>query len=112
MHETIIIINSETMGRGNDELGTRLTGSFLRKLCASEKKPCAVIFYNSAVKLLARGSTVLDAMENLSAGGVDLVACGTCVSFYGLGDSIHAGRVSSMQEIVSMIMDAKKVVTI
>jgi hypothetical protein len=50
--KTTILLHSESLGRGSDELGQRLIGSFLRKLWASEKKPDTLIFYNSAVQLL------------------------------------------------------------
>jgi hypothetical protein len=62
----VIIINNETMGRGVEELGKKLIGSFLRKLCAAENKPDKIFFYNSGVKLLSRESLVLDALDMLS----------------------------------------------
>lgn len=108
----LIIINSEFMGKGNDELGKTLTGVFLRKLWAQEKKPDAIILYNSAVKLIAEGSEVLDAMDGLFSSGADILACGTCVDFYHLKNSIKIGRVSNMDEICSMLMQAEKVITI
>jgi len=108
----IVIINDESMGRGDSELGQKLIGSFLRKLWAGEKKPDAVIFYNSGVKLMARGSNVLDALEGLAAAGVDLLACGTCVSFFNLKDSMLVGRISDMGEISALLMTADQAVTI
>jgi len=56
-----------------------ISHSFLRKLFALGTKPDAIILYNSGVKLLADGSSVLDAMEALFKAGVDIIACGTCV---------------------------------
>jgi intracellular sulfur oxidation DsrE/DsrF family protein len=108
----ILIINSNSMGRADTELGLRLVGSFLRKLWAREEKPDAIVFYNSAVKLLARGSTDLEALEGLAEGGVDLLACGTCVSFFGLRDSLAVGRISDMGEIAELVMTADQAVTI
>jgi intracellular sulfur oxidation DsrE/DsrF family protein len=70
-----------------------------------------MLFYNSAVKLLTANSPVLDALTGLASAGVDLVACGTCVSFFGVADPLPAGRVSDMQEIVQIILAADKVVT-
>ncbi len=107
-----MIINSDSMGRGDAELGQKLMGSFLRKLWAREKKPDAIVFYNSGVKLPARGSTVLDALEGLAAGGVALLACGTCVSFFGLTESLNVGRISDMGEIATLLMSADQAVTI
>lgn len=108
----VLVVNSDSMGRGDNELGVRLIGSFLRKLWVQEKKPTAIVFYNSGVKLVARGSAVLDALEGLSALGVDLVACGTCVTSFGLNDCIGAGRVSDMVEIADLLLRADTVITI
>ena len=109
--KTAIILKGETLGDGDDLLGKQLMGSFLRKLWNSKEKPDSILFYNSAVRLLASGSVVLDALEGLSNAGVDLVACGTCVGFYRLGDTMKTGRVSDMQEIVGILLQAEKVVT-
>ncbi|KAB2959856.1 MAG: sulfurtransferase-like selenium metabolism protein YedF [Candidatus Methylomirabilis oxygeniifera] len=109
---TTIIINSEVLGKGPDELGERLMGSFLRKLCMQREKPSGIVFYNSGVNLLARGSSVLDALDVLAEAGVDLIACGTCVAFYKLKDKIFVGRISDMLEIVSTLMNSEKVITI
>ncbi len=108
----IVVINSETMGRGDSELGQRLLGSFLRKLWARPQKPDVIIFYNSGVKLLARGSTVLDALKGLADAGVDLVACGTCISFFQLKDSLEVGRIGDMEEIAGLFMTADHTITI
>ncbi len=106
----VFLIVSESLGRGPEELGRALMGSMLRKLWAEEAKPDTIVFYNSAVKLLAPGSPVLDALTGLSEAGVDLVACGTCVAYFQLKD-LQAGRVSNMQEIVSLLVSADRVVT-
>ncbi len=107
-----ILIHSEFLGRGDDELGDKLMRSFLRTLLAAEKKPDKLVFYNSAVKLLAEGSPVLDLLNELNQHGVLLVACGTCVGHYKLDDKIARERVSNMQEIVKILMDSGSVVTV
>lgn len=106
------ILNSEAMGRGDDELGKKMIGNFLRKLWASDTKPSTIIFYNSAVKLLAEGSSCLDAVEAVNKAGVDLIACGTCVGVYDLEDKLKYGRVGTMQDIVNIMMSSDKVITI
>ncbi len=108
----IIILNSEYMGQGNDDLGKTLIGAFLRKLWAGDKKPSAIILYNSAAKLIATGSETLDVMDGLYSAGVDILACGTCVEFYDLKEQIRTGRISNMEEICTMLMEASKVITI
>ena len=112
MNSRTVVVNSQFLGRGDDALGGQLMGSFLRKLWASETKPTRMIFYNSGVCLLADGSTVLDALAALHEAGVDLIACGTCVTYYGLGKKIAIGRVSDMTEIVAALMASDTVVTV
>jgi intracellular sulfur oxidation DsrE/DsrF family protein len=109
--KTTIVLHSETIGRGNDELGKTMMGSFLRKLWASEKKPDTIIFYNSAVHLLTDQSTVLDALAGLSKAGVDLVACQTCIGFYEIEKQIITGRIVTMQDVVSILMKSDRVIT-
>jgi hypothetical protein len=55
--KTVMVIGSSSLGSGDDELGVRLMEAFLRKVWASEMKPDAMLFYNSAVTLLAQQST-------------------------------------------------------
>ena len=110
--KTTFVLNSEQFGGNEDKkLGNQLMGSFLRKLWMLEKKPDVMIFYNSAVHLLAEGSPVLGALDALLKAGVDLIACGTCVDYYHITDKIRVGRVSSMEEIASILMTSTKVVT-
>jgi selenium metabolism protein YedF len=110
--KTVIAIQSETMGRGDDALGARIMGNFLRTLSAVDEKPDAIVFYNAAVRLLARSSRHLEALNALDAAGVDLLACVTCLEFYSLTDQLAVGAVSNMREIVQRTMRASKVITV
>lgn len=107
-----ILITCNYFGRGDDELGAKLMGSFLRKLCVMEKRPERIVFYNSGVKLIAEGSDVLDALGTFADQGVELIACGTCLTHFGLLDKIAVGRKSDMQEIASVITGSDDVVKV
>jgi selenium metabolism protein YedF len=111
MTKTTVILNSDSLGRGSDELGKAMTSSFLLKLRGSDKKPDTIIFYNSAVQLLVEKSPVLDSLVGLSNAGVDLVACQKCIGFYEIEKKMAIGRISEMQEIVSILMKSDKVIT-
>lgn len=108
----IVVINSDKMGSGNEELGARLLGNFLKALIGAEKKPKKLVLYNAGVKLAARGSSVLESLHSLENLGVEIISCGTCVNFYGLADLTEAGRVSNMPEIVKVLTEATTVVTV
>lgn len=107
-----ILITSEFLGAGDDELGAILMGSFLRKLCSAGNLPKEIIFYNSGVKLLAEGSAVLDAIEMLAKKGVGLTACGTCVNHFGLADKMEPVNMGDMAGIIAELMASPNVVTV
>lgn len=108
----VVALNSETMGAGSEELGKQLIGGFLRKLWNQPTKPRTIVFYNSGVNILVEGFPALDALEGLFKAGVDLVACGTCCDYYDIKDKLRVGRISDMQEITSLLMNADNVITI
>lgn len=109
--EKTMIINSESLGPDNKKFAKRLMGTFLRKLQVGKNRPDTIALYNSGVKLVSKGSAVLDAMTALSENGVDIVVCVTCLNFFGLEDKVIVGRISNMQEIVSILMRSEKVIT-
>ena len=46
MYEQVMIMNSDILGQGNEEVGQTLLGTYLRKLLAHPVKPDAILFYN------------------------------------------------------------------
>lgn len=105
-------MNSDTLGRGDESVGQTLLGTFLRKMLARPEKPDAIVFYNSAVKLLTRQSYYLDVLDALEKSGVELLACGTCVYKVCGQQSLAVGRISNMDEITDLIIGAEKVTTL
>lgn len=110
--EKVILVNSDKIGQGDEELSGILMKNFLAKLITAELKPRMIVLYNSAVKLAARGSEVLESLHSLENQGVEVICCGTCVNFYGLADQIEAGRVTNMPEIVKVLTEAQTTVTL
>jgi selenium metabolism protein YedF len=110
--ETVVIVNAEAMGRGDDGLGAKLLGNYLRTLAGLEEKPDAIVLYNAAVRLLGPGSASLEALRALDDAGVDLLACVTCLEFYELTGKLAVGQVSNMREIAQRTMAARKVITV
>lgn len=109
---TVIVINQNSMGSGDADLGQVLIGAFLKKLWARATKPDMIVLYNSGVKLLSKESLYLDALYGLEESGVEVIACGTCLDHYGIDSELKVGRRSDMVEIVSIMMDSEKVITI
>jgi len=109
---TTVMITGDTLGRGDDELGRKLMSKFVRQLSLADTRPDVVVFYNTAVRLLAAGSPHLEAFRLLEDAGVELVACGTCVEFFDLSERMAAGRVSDMREIAATMLASERVVTV
>jgi peroxiredoxin family protein len=63
------------------------------------------------VKLVVEGSPCLAELAALAEAGVPLIACRTCLDFYGLLDSVAVGEIGNMMRIVEMQAAAAKVVT-
>ena len=109
--KTVVVINQASMGHGDEELGRRILQTMLSKARAFRQLQ-AIVFYNSAVHLLTAGSAMLPALAALESGGVDLVACGTCVDYFGIREQIKVGEVGSMDGILALLENAEKVVTL
>ena len=112
MYRQVIIINSDTLGRGDEGVGQTLLGTFLRKILARPDKPDAIVFYNSGVKLLTRQSYYFDVLDALERSGVELLACGTCVFKVCGQHSLAVGRISNMDEITDIMIGASQVITL
>jgi len=106
----VVQVTAGTMGSGDDELGALLLRSFLKTQAQLDRKPEAILFYNDAVKLCCEGSLLLDDLRSLEESGIDIIACGTCLNFFELGDQLRVGRVTDMLEIASRLADAGSIV--
>ncbi len=109
----VLVIPSEFMGRGeHDELGQILMRGFLHTLNEVSPLPDVIVFFNSGVKLVVEGSPVLDDLRTLADQGVQILACGTCLGYYGLKEKVAIGEVSNMYTIAETLLQAGKVVSL
>ena len=106
---TVVQISATTMGTGDDELGALLMRSFVKALAELDRKPDAIVFYNSGVKLCCQGSLLLDDLGALEASGIEIIACGTCLNFFELDDQLAVGRVTDMFEIAGRLAEAGRI---
>nr|WP_320117397.1 sulfurtransferase-like selenium metabolism protein YedF [uncultured Marinifilum sp.] len=113
MHKnTLIQVTQNGMGSGSEELGLKLVTNYFKLLDADNRLPKIIVFYNAGVKLLCENSPALEALQNLIEKGVKIVACKTCLDFYGLFDKIKVGTVGSMPDIITLQANADKVVNL
>ncbi len=107
---TVVQITASTMGSGDDELGALLMRSFVKTQADLEIKPESMVFYNAGVKLCCEGSLLLDDIRALESSGIEIIACGTCLNYFELGDQLAVGRVTDMLEIAGRLAAAGRVV--
>ena len=107
--KVLVVIDSDTIGRGDDELGRVLMKSFLSTLKDLDVIPWRIVFLNGGVRLLAEGSDYINALTEVCGLGTEVLACGTCLDFFGLKTKLGVGRPSNMHEIASSFLEASNV---
>jgi len=109
----VLFISSDILGRGeNIELGNLLMHSFLNTLGALNSKPESIIFMNNGVKLITEDSLVVGEIKQLESQGVEILACGTCLSRLNLMDKVAVGQVSNMYSLADTLLKSKKVISL
>jgi selenium metabolism protein YedF len=106
----VVVISSDKMGEGNDELGGVLIKGFIYALTEIEKIPSTIIFYNGGAKLSTKQSQVIEDLKKLEKLGVEILTCGTCLNYYGLTEDLAVGEVTNMYSIVEKMSAANKIV--
>lgn len=107
----IYVISSDSMGRGSDQLGWALLQTFVQTIKDVQPLPSKIVLYNAGVKLVTTESGALEALRQLQARGVEILACGTCLDFFQLKSAIQVGQISNMHEIMSTMAEADKIVS-
>jgi selenium metabolism protein YedF len=108
--KTVILVASDRLGDGADELGRLLMKNFIITLLDLERLPDRMLFLNSGVLLTSEGSEVLEALEALGNRGVEVLSCGVCLDFYHKKEKLQAGTVTNMFTIAESLMQAGSVI--
>jgi len=107
----VVFVGSRSMGRGDEDLGTRLMRGFLRTWIDVEPKPWRMIFINSGVELTTVDDEAAEAVSMLEQKGVEILSCGTCLQHFGLEEKLKVGRATNMFEVIETLNSAAKVVS-
>jgi len=107
---TIIVLSSDHMGEGSEQLGKTLMKGFIYALTELEKLPEKIILYNGGAKLSVEGSDSLQDLKLLESQGVEILTCGTCLNFYEISEKLSVGSVTNMYAIAEMMMNASKII--
>lgn len=106
---TVVVIASDRMGNGNDELGKVLIKGFIFAVTQLDELPKSMLFYNGGATLTTEGSDSLEDLKNLEAQGVEIMTCGTCLDYYGLKEKLAVGTVTNMYSIVETMNGASRI---
>lgn len=105
----VVVVSSDRMGTGNDELGKALIKGFIFAVTQLDTLPKTMLFYNGGATITCEGSDSLEDLKSLEAQGVEILTCGTCLDYYGLKEKLSVGSVTNMYSIVEKMAGASKI---
>ena len=108
--ERILLISSDRLGDGADELGRLLMRNFLHTLLETAERPDRILFMNSGVLLTVQGAETIEALTALTALGVTLASCGVCLDFYQKKDQLAVGSTTNMFSSAEQLLGAASVI--
>ncbi len=111
-HKILVLMGSDTLGRGDNFLGSKLMGNFISTLKEMGPELWCVVLLNSGVKLAVSGSEVLPGLLSLEHSGVRILVCGTCLNHFELLEAKQAGETTNMLDIITAMQLADKVITL
>lgn len=99
----VYFLSSDTLGEGEEELGTILMKGFISTLLNLTPLPDKIIFINSGVKVPTLNEEAKEHLKKLEDRGVSILSCGTCLEYYSLKDELEVGSISNMYEILDSL---------
>ncbi len=106
----ILYLDSDTMGIGNDELGSQLAISFLKQIVHQNMELDAVFCVNKGAFLTTKNKQAIDLLRQMEEKGTIVSTCGTCLTFFDIQDQVKVGEVGSMEWFVLLLKQADKVI--
>lgn len=108
----LVVIASDRMGFGDDELGQKLMISFIKTLGEMGHDLWRLVFVNNGVKLTIAGSVVLETLKAYEKQNISIWVCGTCLTHFDLLNEKQVGETTNMLDIVTAMQLATKVITL
>lgn len=102
MRNKVILLNTDSWGKGDEELGKTLLESFFTILKQEQEWPAAIFCIHRGVLALTEGSLASLHLKELQDQGVPVLACKTCVEYYKVSDKLYAGEISSMKRFIEL----------
>lgn len=108
----LIMVATDRIGHGDDELGKKLLFNFLKTLREMGHDLWRLVFVNNGVKLTIDTAETVPVLKDLEKEGVMILVCGTCLDYFKLLDRKAVGETTNMLDIVTAMQLADKVINI
>ena len=108
----MVMVTTDRIGYGDDELGKKLMQSFLKTLQEMGDELWRLVFVNNGVKLTIGASETLPDLKELEEQGIHILVCGTCLNHFGILDKKQVGETTNMLDIVTAMQLADKVINV
>lgn len=106
----VLLVASDRMGDGPDELGRLLMKNFIISLLEVAETPERIFFLNRGIFLTTEGSEVIEALDRLANRGVEVLSCGVCLDFFHAREKLRAGSITNMFTMAESMLRAGSVV--
>jgi selenium metabolism protein YedF len=108
----MVMVTTDRIGHGDDELGSKLMSAFLKTLKEMGDDLWRLVFLNNGVKLTAEETEKLASLRGLEENGITILVCGTCLEHFNLLEKKQVGETTNMLDIVTAMQLADKVINI
>jgi len=107
LNANVILIGSAGLGAGSKELGGLIQSSFFRVLAEKRELPEYIILWNEGVKIALSDSSCVEHLKKLEQAGVQIIACQTCVEYFGMEGQMVVGRIGTMGLIQDILLSSE-----
>ena len=117
---TIILISRNKFGESDcdsnkakedQDFSANLLNLFLQTLLQSGHEPRAILMVNSGVKLMDPDGPYIKVLTELREKGIEVLACGLCLDYYGLKSKVQIEQVTNMFAICEYLFSADRVIS-
>lgn len=109
--DSVILFKQNFFG-SDKELGKILIKSFIYTVLESGNLPDKMLFVNEGVKLVCEEGDILEDLKKLESNGVKVAACGLCLDFFKLKESVKVGTITNMYDIYTTVKNAGHLIEI
>jgi len=110
--KTLVILATDCVGKGDDELGRNIMINFINHMGEMGDDLWRLVLLNAGVKLAVEGSEALPQLQELEKNGLGILICGPCLKVFNLFEKKQVGEITKMLDIVTSMQMAEKVISL